>query len=277
LAGIYPVGMKIAADYFEKGLGKSLSFLVGALVLGTAFPHLIKSIGLNFNWKVVVYTTSILASVGGILILVGVSNGPYQKLAHRFDASKIAKVFKNSSLRSAAIGYFGHMWELYAFWTFVPTFIFAYSEFHSIQLNISLLSFIVIGSGFFSCILGGYFSLQFGVKKVAALTLSISGFCCLLSPLIFSINSSLLFVLFLIIWGMVVIADSPLFSSLVAQNSESTSKGTSLTIVNCIGFAVTIISIQMLDSFVENNYDIKYLFVFLALGPLLGLLSLKKF
>ncbi len=276
LAGIYPVGMKIAADHFEKGLGKSLSFLVGALVLGTAFPHLIKSFGLHLKWEVVIWTTSILALIGGLLILIFVPNGPYQKLAHKFDASKILKVFKNKSFRSAAFGYFGHMWELYAFWTFVPILLLAYSELHNTPLNISLFSFIIIASGTISCVLAGFISNTFGTKKTATLALTISGLCCLLSPVFFMINSSLIFMIFLIIWGMVVIADSPLFSTLVAQNSDPKSKGTALTIVNCLGFTITIVSIQLLNVLITQYQLTQFAFLILALGPIIGLLYLKK-
>ena len=274
LAGIYPVGMKIAADYFQKGLGQSLSFLVGALVLGTAFPHLIKSFGFNFKWDIVIWTTSVLALVGGVLVLVFVPNGPYQKLASKFEFSKVVTIFKNKSFRAAAFGYFGHMWELYAFWTFVPVILLTHSEFYNEQINISLLTFIIIASGTIACILGGYISKRYGIKNTAVVSLSISGLCCLLSPLFFMIKSSLIFISFLIIWGMVVIADSPLFSTLVAQNTKSESKGTALTIVNCIGFAITIVSIQLISNLVVDNAQ--FAFMVLALGPIIGLLYLKK-
>lgn len=276
LAGIYPVGMKIASDYFEKGLGKSLSFLVGALVLGTAFPHLIKSFEFDLKWEIVIYTTSLLALLGGILILVFVPNGPYQKVAAKFDTSKIFKVFQNKYFRSAALGYFGHMWELYAFWTFVPVLLLAYSEFHNMTLNISLFSFVIIASGTLSCILAGYIAYNYGSKKTATWALTLSGVCCLLSPILFLLSSSALFIGFLLIWGMAVIADSPLFSTLVAQNSDPKSKGTALTIVNCIGFSITIVSIQLLNFLIAEFQLVQFVFLILAIGPIIGLVFLKK-
>ncbi|WP_179338249.1 MFS transporter [Winogradskyella ludwigii] len=276
LAGIYPVGMKIAADHFEKGLGKSLSFLIAALVLGTAFPYLIQSFDFNIKWEMVIWTTSILALIGGVLIFLLVPNGPYQKLADKFDISKILNVFKKSSFRSAAFGYFGHMWELYAFWTFVPILLIMHSNLHNVSLNIPLFSFIIIASGTVSCILGGFISKRLGIKKTAILTLTISGICCLLSPVFFMINSTPLFIIFLIIWGMAVIADSPLFSTMVAQNCEAQSIGTALTIVNCLGFSLTIVSIQLLNAIINNNFYPEYAFMILALGPIIGLIYLKK-
>lgn len=276
LAGIYPVGMKIAADYFEKGLGKSLSFLIAALVLGTAFPYLIQSFKLNLNWQTVIWTTSVLAIIGGFFIVLFVPNGPYQKRANKFDISKIFNVFKNSSFRSSALGYFGHMWELYAFWTFIPIMLMMHENFNNISLNIPLLSFVIIASGTISCILGGFLSQKLGVKTTAIWSLSISGLCCLLSPLIFLVSSTPVFIFFLIIWGMAVIADSPLFSTLVAQNCEVQSIGTALTIVNCIGYSLTIASIQLLNYLVSDTTIAPYAFLVLAIGPILGLVFLKK-
>ena len=275
LAGIYPVGMKIAADYFEKGLGKSLSFLVGALVLGTAFPHLLKSNVTVIVWETIVWITSSLAAIGGIIILTLVPDGPHQKLAPKFELSKIRDVFKNHKFRAAAFGYFGHMWELYTFWAFVPFILKTYSKLHSVTLNIPMLSFGIIAIGALGCVIGGYASIKFGVKKVAITALSISGICCLLSPFVLMNDSSPLFILFLVIWGLAVIADSPLFSTLVAQNTVAESKGTALTIVNSIGFAITIVSILLLTFLIEK-YNPNYLFMILALGPVFGLISLRR-
>ena len=120
LAGIYPVGMKIAADYYDKGLGKSLGLLVGALVVGTAFPHLLKGYSFGFSWQYVIVFISFLAIIGGLLMLSFVPNGPYRKASQKLKLNAWLKNFKDTKFRSAAFGYFGHMWELYAFWAFVP-------------------------------------------------------------------------------------------------------------------------------------------------------------
>lgn len=276
LAGIYPVGMKIAADYYHKGLGKSLSLLVGALVLGTALPHLLKDLTLTFNWKYVLYITSFLAVSGGFLIFLLVPDGPYRKKSKRFQIKAFFNIFKNKKLRLAAFGYFGHMWELYAFWAFVPILLKTYQVLHlNVTFNISLLSFFIIAVGFLSCTLGGYLSQKKGTKKVAFIALLLSCVCCLISPLIFFVASETLFVGFLLFWGMVVIADSPMFSTLVANNAESEIKGTALTLVNSIGFAITIISIQLLSVLV-NSFDTMAVYTVLAVGPIIGLISLKK-
>lgn len=276
LAGIYPVGMKIAADYYDKGLEKSLSFLVGALVLGTAFPHLMNGITNMISWKHILYTTSSIAVLGGMLMLFFVPNGPYRKPSKNINLSAFSSVFKSPSFKSAAFGYFGHMWELYTFWAFVPILLKTYNYIHpNTTFNIPVLSFFIIGIGGLGCILGGYLSQKHGTKKIAFITLFLSGICCLFLPIIFMVDNENLFISFLLFWGIVVIADSPLFSTLVAQNVNPEIKGTALTIVNCIGFSITIISIQLINNLREIS-DSNSIYLVLALGPIFGLISLSR-
>jgi len=278
LAGIYPVGMKIAADHYREGLGKSLGYLVGALVIGTAFPHLLKTLtgSEGIPWRMVIITTSVLATLGGILILFFVPPGPYRKARITHDHFAFLKVFRNGKFRSAAFGYFGHMWELYTFWAFVPVILGAYTLAHpEVSFNIPLLSFFIIGIGGLSCVAGGYISMGRGTKKTAATALSLSGICCLISPLIFFQNSAILLIGFLLFWGAMVVADSPLFSTLVANHAEGESRGTALTIVNSIGFAITIVSIQ-LGTYLITFINPLYIFPILALGPLFGLWNLFR-
>ncbi|UCS94703.1 MFS transporter [Echinicola marina] len=276
LAGIYPVGMKIAADYYEHGLGKSLGFLVGALVLGTAFPHFLQAFIGDLSWVYVIIFISALAVLGGFLIGQFVPDGPYRKAAAGLDLSAIFKVFRIREFSTAAIGYFGHMWELYAFWAFVPFILVSYGAFHPhVHLDISLWSFLIIGMGSLGCILAGYLYINQGAKKIASMALAISGLCCLVSPLIFLQPSPVLLIIFLLIWGLAVVADSPLFSTMVAQNAPADFKGTALTIVNSLGFALTIFSIQLLNYF-RASVDVHYLFIVLAVGPAVGLSFLWK-
>lgn len=274
LAGIYPVGMKIASDYYKDGLGKALGYLVGALVLGTALPHLIKELAWNSNYTLIIKSTSLLALAGGLLVFFLVPNGPYRKPVSKLQLGVVTELFSIIGFRKAAFGYFGHMWELYAFWGFVPLLLKTYAAKKQMGIPISLWSFIIIGIGFFSCILGGYISLKTGSKKVARSSLIISGILCICSPLLFQLSSTL-FLSILCLWGMLVISDSPQFSTLVAAVSPPELRGTALTIVNCIGFAITIISIQLL-SFLAENMDTTYIFMFLSLGPIIGLYVSRK-
>ncbi|WP_299384985.1 nitrate/nitrite transporter [uncultured Lacinutrix sp.] len=276
LAGIYPVGMKIAADYYEKGLGKSLSFLVGALVLGTALPHLLKEITNTYPWESVLITTSTLALLGGLLMLILVPNGPYRKVSQKTDLLAFFSVFKNRTFRASAFGYFGHMWELYTFWAFVPFMLKRYSEFNtSATFNIPMLSFIIIGIGGLACIISGFVSIRIGVKRTAFIALLLSCVCCLISPIVFTTQYESLFIAFLIFWGMVVIADSPLLSTLVVTNVEAEIKGTALTIVNCLGFLITIISIQFISKLIELTNS-NAIYTVLAIGPIFALISLRN-
>jgi MFS family permease len=275
LAGIYPVGMKIASDYFKKGLGVSLGFLVGALVLGTALPHLIRAFFYDLPWKFVIYATSSLSLFGGLIIWLFVPIGPYSQNLATFNLNSAFRIFGKREFRSAALGYFGHMWELYAFWAFTPIIIETYNNMHPIsEINVSIWSFIIIGIGGIACVISGFAGLKYGAKKLATISLFMSCLCCICSPVFFQLNSTL-FLSALLFWGMVVIADSPLFSSLVAQNAPSDKKGTALTIVNCIGFATTIISIQLISRLLPI-YQLNHLLVILSIGPIVGIISLKK-
>ncbi len=276
LAGIYPVGMKIASDHYQKGLGKSLGFLVGALVLGSALPHLLKNITINFHWKYIIYSTSALSFLGGLILLLFVPDGLHRKFGQKIKRTQFMIGFKNKNFRAVSFGYFGHMWELYTFWAFVPVMLSAYNKHYpTIHLNIPLLSFLIIASGAFACVFSGILSQYFGAKKIATLSLVLSCLCCITSPLFLFSASPVLFIVFLFIWGLSVIADSPLFSTLVAQNAPEESRGTSLTIVNCIGFSITIVSIQFIN-LLSDKINAQYLYMFLAIGPILGLIVLLR-
>lgn len=273
LAGIYPVGMKIAAEHFPKTLGNALGFLVGALVLGTAFPHILRSQLQGLQWQNVLLSTSILAFIGGLLILIFIPHKSSKTHPH-FKTNTAFTVFKSTNFSAAALGYFGHMWELYTFWAFVPFIITSYNQLNNAHINIPLWSFTIIASGCLGCVFGGIISKKTGSKKVAYYSLVISGICCLLSSLIFQLDEKI-FLTALVIWGLTVVSDSPQFSTLVAQSAPPENKGTALTIVTSIGFAITIVSIQMLKavSLIFHQYSLLLLFI----GPFSGLLFLRKF
>ena len=191
---------------------------------------------MKFSWRYVVLLTTALSVVGGTSILLFLPNGPYRKPGKKLIFTTFINGFNNKRFRGAAFGYFGHMWELYTFWAFVPVMLTAYNNHYpGINLNVSLFSFLIIASGGLACIFSGIFSQYFGVKKIAASCLLLSCLCCITSPFFLFASSTATLIIFLFFWGLVVIADSPLFSTLVAQNSPEESRGSSLTIVNCIG------------------------------------------
>ena len=275
LAGIYPVGMKIASDYYQQGLGKSLGLLVGALVLGTALPHLLKSAATDWPWKYVIISISLLSVAGRLIMLLFVPDGPFRRVAGKLNPGAILTAFRDRHFRRYAFGYFGHMWELYAFWAFVPVMLAANKNYRHNDLHISFWSFVIIASGGLACIIGGILSQKTGAARIAVISLLLSCCCCLLSPFFLLIESMPVLISFLLFWGLVVIADSPMFSTLVAQNAPQESRGTALTIVNCIGFAITIVSIQMIK-FLSADIDARYVYLLLSAGPILGLIALLK-
>ena len=269
LAGIYPVGMKIASGWYQKDLGNALGLLVGALVLGTALPHLLKGLGGSWPWEAVLVGVSGIAALGGLLMYLLVPDGPFLRQGAKFDPAALASVFRSRGFRASAFGYFGHMWELYAFWAFVPV---ALASRPGIG-NFSLWAFAVIAAGSAGCAGGGLVSLRSGSARVAFAQLAVSGACCLLSPLLFAAPTPL-FLACLLLWGVAVVGDSPQFSALNAAYAPRELVGSALTIANCIGFAITIFSIQLLNT-AAAAIPVQYLFLLLAPGPVIGLFAMR--
>jgi len=272
LAGIYPVGMRIAAGWYQRGLGNAIGLLVGALVVGTAFPHLLRGLGRSLPWQDVTTAVSLIAAAGGALMLLFVPDGPYLAQSTRFDPRALAVIFRSTRFRASAFGYFGHMWELYPFWAFVPLVIAAHASARSETLNVPLTAFAVIAAGFVGCAAGGLLSLRIGSARVAFAQLLASGICCVVSPWMFAASTPA-FLAFLVFWGAVVVGDSPQFSALNAQNAPRELVGSALTIANCIGFSITIAGLQFLNV-LAMHVDARWLFASLAVGPLFGLIAL---
>ena len=251
-----------------------MGYLVGALVLGTAFPHLLQGLKLGKDYTIVIKITSILAVLGGASMYFLVPNGPFRKPNKVLQLRAGIALFRIPVFKKAALGYFGHMWELYAFWAFIPFAIKTYNSIHLNQLPFSLWTFVVIGLGGISCAIGGHISLKFGSKKVAVTSLLLSGFLCITSPFSFLLPSYL-FLFAFCLWGIFVTSDSPQFSTLVANAVPLQLKGTALTLVNCIGFSISVISIQLL-TFWLDAVNPTYIFTLLSIGPILGLLAMQK-
>jgi predicted MFS family arabinose efflux permease len=274
LTGIYPIGMKIASGWYKKGLGNAIGLLVGALVLGTAFPHLIKSFGGSLPWKQVIFIISAFSLAGGLAMYLMVPDGPYISSGTKFNPKAIITIFKNKELRSSALGYFGHMWELYTYYALIPLILIYYLKLNPDELNISFWSFIIIASGSIGCIVGGMISKRTGSAKVAFIQLALSGLCCLISPIMFNTTAPI-FLTFLIFWGIVVVGDSPQYSAIIALSAPKELVGSGLTLVNSIGFAITILSLWFVYQFIDI-INISYALMILALGPILGLISMKN-
>lgn len=273
LAGIYPVGMKIAAGWYETGLGNALGFLIGALVLGTAFPHLLEGSLAAVPWQATIVLSSAVCLLGGLLMVVLVKDGPYLTTTARFNPLAVAVLFRHRPLRAAAGGYFGHMWELYTFWAFVPLFLDAYTANRpEFTLNGSVWSFLTIGVGSLGCVGGGLISRRIGSATVAVAQLSVSGICCLFSPLFIDAPPAL-FLALMLLWGTTVVGDSPQFSTIVARTAPRDLVGSALTLVNCIGFSITVLSLSLVQWLV-TLFPLQYLLVVLAPGPMVGLIAM---
>lgn len=272
LAGIYPVGMKIAATWYPEGLGKALGFLVGALVLGTAAPHLF-AFGAIDEWRYVLYATSVTSLISGFIILLGVGEGPGSLKPAPLKLSQIRQLTHHTKLRASAGGYFGHMWELYAVWAIAPVWIAAYLDSQKLNFNLSLAAFFVISFGTLGCVFGGIASSRIGSARVATLALGVSGTCCLLSPLAFMLDP-LWVALFWFIWGFSVVADSAQFSTLSAINAPKEAVGTALALINSIGFALTLGAIYLLV-LLASLIPVQWAIWLLLPGPMLGLWMMR--
>jgi MFS family permease len=274
LAGVYPPAMKILASWFRHGRGFALGVLVGALTLGKAAPYLVNGLG-SQDWRHNVMFLSLLAVGGGLIVLFFVGDGPYALPAARFDWKQVGKAFGNRGLRLANLGYFGHMWELYAMWTWIPFMIRASLARRQSDSSLAeVASFLVIGCGAAGCVIAGLIADRVGRTIVTSWAMAISGSCCLVIGLLFGAHPILLLSV-AAIWGASVVADSAQFSACVTELSDPQYIGTALTIQTCLGFLLTTISIELVPRFVEL-VGWRYAFIILAPGPMFGVISMLR-
>ena len=271
LAGIYPVGMKIAAQWFPRGLGAALGWLVGALVLGSASPHALRALGGSLPWPGVLLTVAAASALAGLLVALGVPEPravPPQPAGLRLGA--LRALWRERRLRASALGYFGHMWELYSLWVLVPGMV--ATRLAGAQA-VSWAAFGVLAVGVLGCVAGGWLVRRHGSARVAAAQLTTSAACCLLAPWVLGAPDAV-FVLWLLVWGTTVVGDSPQFSALTAANAPPAVVGSVLTLTTCIGFAISALSIELFVRLVQAH-ALAQVLPWLALGPLLGLVALR--
>jgi len=274
LAGIYPVGMKIAAQWFPRGLGAALGWLVGALVVGSASAHALRALassGAGLPWQ------GVFVAVAGLCLLAGVAmvwlvpepvhaagTLPTLRLA------ALASIWRDERVRASAFGYFGHMWELYTVWVLMPAIL---ATRLAESVAVSWWSFAALGAGALGCIGGGLLVRRCGGAWVAAVQLALSGTCCLAAPWLLA-STLPAFLAWLMLWGVTVAGDSPQFSALTAANAPREAVGSVLTLANSIGFAISALSIEVFVRAAAAS-TLAQVLPWLAVGPLLGLFALR--
>jgi MFS family permease len=277
LAWVYPPGMKVAAGWFLHRRGAALGVLIGALTVGSAFPHLLAAVSAYVPWRVLMLLASAFAIAGGGIVKAFVGDGPYVASSARFDPHAVARVFADRGTRLATLGYLGHMWELYAVWTWIAAF--ASASFGAgsgptpSSPQGSAVAFVMIASGAAGSAAAGWFADRVGKARVAAGAMIISGACCAAAAFVFRAPPPLVFA-FAAVWGVAIVADSAQLSALVAQYSPRDHVGTALTLQTCSGFLLTMASIRLMPV-AAQAIGWQWVFACLVPGPALGALALR--
>ena len=275
LAGVYPPALKLMATWFRRGRGTALGVVVGALTVGSAAPHLVNGVG-GLDWHVVVYATSSLTLAGGVLAYAAVPEGPFAFPRATFAPRQARLVFANRGVRLASLGYFGHMWELYAMWAWFLVFfsdaIAARGD--DVGARAAYATFAVIAAGGAGCWAGGILGDRWGRTRTTAAMMAVSGACCVVVGLLFAAPLWLLLVVGLV-WGFTVVGDSAQFSTMVTELADQAYVATALALQLAVGFTLTVATIWLVP-LVEGAVGWRYAFALLAPGPALGLVAMAR-
>ena len=269
LAGVYPPAAKLIATWFVARRGTALGIAVGAVTLGSAAPHLVNGLG-GLEWQVVIVATSVLTLLGGLAALA-VGEGPHRFPTAVLDLRQIGQVFRNRGVRLASLGYFGHMWELYAMWAWFLVF---FRETVGDGTGAAYATFAVIGIGALGCYVGGVIGDRIGRAQSAAAMMAVSGACALTIGLLIDGPGWVVLAVGLV-WGFTVVADSAQFSTLVTEHADQAYVGTAVGLQMAVGFALTVVTIWLIP-FLEDEVGWRYAFAFLAPGPALGILAMVR-
>lgn len=279
LAGVYPIAVKILSHWFPKNRGLAVGILIAALTIGTSLPHFIVMIFSSLHWKLIIVSSSILAFIAAIIITFLLEDNPVQRRNAPFSMKLIKNVIKNKHVMLANYGYFGHMWELYAMWTWLPAFLTASFTKYLLEVSITFIAFTSFASigiaGAVGCVVGGILSDKIGRANLTIVSMLISGICCILIGFTYG-KAIWLTLIIAIIWGIAIIADSAQFSVAVSEVSEIDYVGTALTFQMCIGFLLTIVSINILP-IIQRIIGWEWAFTILSIGPFLGIIAMYKY
>lgn len=279
LAGVYPVGMKIMAGWFQRGRGLALGIMIGALTVGSAVPHAVNSLG-GIAWRGVVLLGSVQGIAGALIVAVAVRQGPYAMPQSRLDLSQILEIVRNRRVRLANLGYLGHMWELYAMWGWIAVIFAASARWSRMQYEAGAALAIAIGA--IGCIWAGAASdrLQDSTEsvrvaqraRVTIIAMAVSAACCVLAAVV--LRATALLLPLSLVWGIAVIADSAQFSTIISEVSDKSYVGTALTLQTALGFLLTAFSIRAMAA-IASHYGWRWALVTMAIGPLLGIWAMN--
>jgi MFS family permease len=274
LACVYPPGMKIAAGWFLERRGWALGVVVGALTIGSAFPHFLAWLAADVSWRTLLYASSALALAGGVVAVSAIADGPHVTASAPFDPHAVRRVLRSRGVRLATLGYLGHMWELYAMWAWMAAYaadaLAAAGD--PTPRTASLVAFIAIASGAAGCVLAGRWADFWGKARVARAAMVTSGACAAAASVVYGQPLPWLCAL-AVVWGFSVVADSAQFSALVSEHSPRTLVGTALTLQTSVGFLLTTVSMRLVP-IVASTVGWRWTFLLLVPGPALGALAM---